>query len=519
MLTEAKQDRDARRVGILIVHGIGEQKRFEHLDDETRKIIFALREEASSIPGASVTVEVTSGGSAPFQAEENTWQVGPGATARITLTDFEPGKEVQLYTHEVWWADVNEPYSLAKQIRFWLWGLSVWRYPRKTGSNWAGSRYAAPPIPGDENRARFRARLHLFGVAMVFFVLGLSVGLISFLAKRLLDFQLPALLQTITNYVSGVKLYNQRRRFGKNLLPNDDNFLDNIGAPPRYAIRRRMLRGIADVACNDYDDWFVLAHSLGSVVAFNGLMEPAWNWPGYFDEEGWDRLRRHAPRFAGPHADGWLAPEGTTVPARPSWSATEVAYRSAVFARFRGMLTYGCPLEKFASIWPARVPISRVAAFSTDVTWVNAFDPLDPVSGVLVSFSRQPVGCCPLPVNIGYATSPILLYGHLEYLTGDPAAVDGAAASPDLVTAFARWVTGRRGPPGLPGNVIPSRQFKAADPRFRRRTLAARLSWCVVFVVLAGLCGAFFPVFVHAIWILLVKAADHFAAFFATHQG
>ena len=58
-----------------------------------------------------------------------------------------------------------------------------------------------------------------------------------------------------------------------------------------------MIRAIADVACNRYHRWYVLAHSQGTVVAFNGLMETAYAWPGYLDEDRWDRLKQ--ARMAG----------------------------------------------------------------------------------------------------------------------------------------------------------------------------------------------------------------------------
>ena len=53
-----------------------------------------------------------------------------------------------------------------------------------------------------------------------------------------------------------------------------------------------MVRTIADGARRRYDRWYILAHSLGAVVAHNGLMEPASSWPGYFDEVTWTLLKR-----------------------------------------------------------------------------------------------------------------------------------------------------------------------------------------------------------------------------------
>jgi hypothetical protein len=141
-----------------------------------------------------------------------------------------------------------------------------------------------------------------------------------------------------------------------------------------------MIRAIADVACNNYDRWYILAHSQGSVVAFNGLMETAYAWPGYLEKDRWDQLLPERPRGAGT-AD-LIPPQGRVMPRRPVWAADDdIAYRRRIFARFRGSLTYGSPLEKFAALWPALVPISREPVFSPWIPWLNIHDPTDPVSG------------------------------------------------------------------------------------------------------------------------------------------
>jgi hypothetical protein len=143
------------------------------------------------------------------------------------------------------------------------------------------------------------------------------------------------------------------------------------------------------------------------------------------------------------------------------------------------------------------------------VTWINAFDPLDPVSGELVNFSKQPTSFCPHPSNIGYATSSILLYGHLKYLTLSGASA--ADAPPDLVTAFNRWITGRAGPPGRVGNR-PSRQF-APDGKTRIwRYRAAVFSWYMLFVGLIFLGSFIVPTFVDIVSALLSKAWQHVGA-------
>lgn len=38
------------RVGVLLVHGIGEQRRFEHLEAEVRQIVSALEATQATLP-------------------------------------------------------------------------------------------------------------------------------------------------------------------------------------------------------------------------------------------------------------------------------------------------------------------------------------------------------------------------------------------------------------------------------------------------------------------------------------
>ena len=172
-------------------------------------------------------------------------------------------------------------------------------------------------------------------------LVGYSIGTLTFLANRLFNWQTPRLLRVLANYVSAVKLYTQRRRFGAGFLWHREEFLDSIGEPPRVSIRRRIIRAIADVAANKYDRWYILAHSQGSVIAFNGLIETAYAWPGYLDERRCKRLCRAA--FAGPAKDNSELPssDGSKIlPRRPSWAQkNEIVYRECLFGRFHGFLS------------------------------------------------------------------------------------------------------------------------------------------------------------------------------------
>ncbi len=494
-------------VGIVLVHGIGEQRRFEHLDNQLRALVRSLRANA---PGP-VSVEVVSSAGAAFGAEQESWASGPGSSVVVTVRHSRDGKalETRLHVHEVWWADVNEPYSLAKQIRFWLWGLAVWTHPGQRRTSLATADEVIPPNVDEAQPGCFRTwvRLRLFLTGCFFVLLGGSLGLLSFLASRLFQWQPPRLLRIVTNYVSGVKLYTQRRRLGPGIPGEPTELIDSIGQPPRVSVRRRMVRTLADVAClsaetegpkTRYDRWYVLAHSLGSVVAFNGLMDTGYAWPGYLDQARWKALvdagmtESRIPR---------PIPSGNVRPDRPAWlDPAQQVNRAKVFERFRGLLTYGSPLEKFATIWPALVPLSRRPAFPEAARWINVFDPLDPVSGQLRSFApppdANPAGApahLPEPRNLFAATHPLLLLGHIKYF-----------AHPEekgsLAAGIVNWLL-----TGSADALLRNPAFRPGKECLFLRTAAAWLTWFAFALVLALIASVLLP----WIWGMLAGWVEH----------
>jgi hypothetical protein len=229
---------------------------------------------------------------AAFHAEQDSWTAGPRASVDIVVRHCVHGmlRETRLLVHEVWWADVNEPYSLAKQFRFWLWG-SLYGCIRVSSRARCRLPIACPAASDRTNDITVGTCTALF--RRYLFCAGRLLNWNSHLPRQsAVNWQTPRLLRVLANYVSTVKLYTQRRRFGAGFLWHREEFLDSIGEPPRVSIRRRIIRAIADVAANKYDRWYILAHSQGSVIAFNGLMETAYGWPGYLDERRWKRLCR-----------------------------------------------------------------------------------------------------------------------------------------------------------------------------------------------------------------------------------
>ena len=208
-------------------------------------------------------------------------------------------------------------------------------------------------------------------------------------------------------------------------------------------------------------------------------------------------------------------PLGSTVPRRPVWVSTnDIAYRRRIFACFSGLLTYGSPLEKFAALWPALVPISREPGFTRNPLWINVFDPIDPISGRLLAFANQPVACCPHAQDFGYSSSWWLLLAHIKYLKQ-------AGVSPDTASAAVHWLltdnSGQFQAKNTGWRV--GRWFVVGSLQHRVRTALAWISWILAAISLALLAGVMLPLLLSAAGSVVTAVADGFAQFFKTLPG
>jgi hypothetical protein len=367
------QGKPVRRVGVIIVHGIGEQKRFEFLEGETRKIVDAIIANYGQ-RRRDVTPTLTTGAGDPYLGAQSSWVSGPQAPLHV-LVDLRD-RIIDIAFHEVWWADINETLTLGKQFRFWLWGLSLAGIASHDDPFLLGAIERMRP-PHNHGELSTRNRLLMGYVSILFGLSAFSIALINMILKRL-DFQPFPLTATVVNYLSAVKLYSQDSRAGGSPMDGPDE-------PPRAAIRRRMIRVMIDVARSGYDRWYILAHSLGTIVAWNGLMEIQQALPNYLDRKCWQDLEGTPLR--GTIKDAFDVDK--MMPNRPVWvKADEIINRDALFENFRGVLTYGSPLERFCALWSAMVPINKVEdPFRPGTEWINVYDPTDPVGTWVKDFN------------------------------------------------------------------------------------------------------------------------------------
>jgi len=102
-------NKPVEKVGVILVHGIGEQRRFEHLEAETRKVVDAIIANYGA-RRRDVTPTLTRGSGDAFLGDQSSWVSGAAAPLH-TLVELHD-KIVDIAFHEVWWADINETLRL-----------------------------------------------------------------------------------------------------------------------------------------------------------------------------------------------------------------------------------------------------------------------------------------------------------------------------------------------------------------------------------------------------------------------
>lgn len=415
-------------IGILLVHGVGEQRHYQHLSGEVRQIVQCLR-ELESVEDVSVTIRTSA--NAAYLAETVTVNAEDGAPVTV---QFRHADQPQTWEfREVWWADLDERSTLWSQVKFWFWGFAQWAVDsyntnKKKLDGFKQMELPSPPDGGHGFLDWLIIRTKLFLVGVVFCLVMLTLSFINFVLSRFLKGRIPG-PDVVSSFVGDVKLLLQEVREGGGTI-------SDLGLPPRVSIRRRMIKALVDMAMADYDRYYVAAHSLGTVIAFNGLMETELALPNYLDEATWDDCVR---KGLGGSKEGASAGK-RMMPRRPLWlEPDQVIFRDRLFARLEGFLTYGSPLDKFSALWGSIVGINKQPAFAPDFEWINVFDETDSVSGALDDFDnladpgQNGDRIHAEPKNFAFSAFAGLLISHLKYLSYKP-------NDPErLVNRLCRW--------------------------------------------------------------------------------
>ena len=401
---------ETTRVGILLVHGIGEQRKFENLEGIVRNIAAYLQSDSNIL---KVRIIVNSSDSSAYYASQETWLADDDDEPVIIEVKNQQGEVTQLAFREVWWADLDETISLKTQLTFWGWSLSLWAKKQYAQVNYGTSSQMRSPSNVNTQSPQIQVidRLRFFGVSLVVLLILPLLSFLSVILHKVLGFDLRP--DILVQYLGDVKLYQQEKRQGKGPLVD-------LGQPPRVSIRRRMIRGLVNMSLSNYDRWYVLSHSLGTIVAFNGLMETDAALPNYLNQNLWEQWQKFSPKKAQTPLTQDQA--HNMFPSRPAWlELDDIIDRSDLFKNLKGFMTYGSPLSKFAVVWPAIVPINQDnSVFSKDFEWINVYDPTDPVADQTKYFQFMTGDGKIQPQEIAYKGDSIHLVSHIKYFTYSP---------------------------------------------------------------------------------------------------
>lgn len=377
-----------RRVGVIVVHGVGEQRRFELLEAIASNLYRALRRDRSR---RGAYIELRRAGAAERGGTvDSSWRLPPAVVGWRAPDDTQ----MEVVLREVYWADLDLPDSWRGTFKLWGWALGIAgvRFYTDAGVGPARDHDMCEPAFPPKGWQRIKVRAQLFLASLVFLYLIISVFLLNWVFFRRLRF-FDRFRRVVNSYLGDVKLYQDWRL-------RDDERLEVIGRKSRVAIRARMIRALVETAAQTLvrdraerlDSYYVVSHSLGTVAAFNGLMETELALPNYLSREEWQALPRRLKGRAHSPAPA------RQMPARPPWlTPRDTIDRARLFERLEGFLTLGSPLDKFATLWPCIVRVNAQGLRASGrVPWANVADVQD-IVGAPIELLRS----CPPATGIG----------------------------------------------------------------------------------------------------------------------
>ncbi|MBI3897214.1 MAG: hypothetical protein HY308_02840 [Gammaproteobacteria bacterium] len=407
-----------KKLVVLVVHGVGEQRCFDQLETIAGNIFRAVKNN-----GREPIVQVHFADQVVRCAAEHSWCETP-VSIRWQLNDDSAADDksatsangcVEASFREVHWADLDVELNFVGWWKFVAWALSIMGvrfFPKK----WPGMR-SPRRLPGAR---QFSVRAKLFFLSFFFLMLLGTVGLLDIVLKR---FSVRIKLiehayKLFFDYLGDIKLY-------QDWFLRSDTRPEVIGKKSRVAIRQRMARALLRMASDVIDDdsidgFYIVAHSLGTVVAFNVLMDTELTLPCYLTEREWknlsDRLKKSEPQPPPPPRHEWPMRGPWLDPYKGGYAAID---RAVLFKKFRGFLTLGSPLDRFAAIWPAIVPINAQSV-PVPVPWINVYDVQDPIAGGDIKFfdcsaQKTDIGGLSKPVNIAWPDRFWFFRAHNSY--------------------------------------------------------------------------------------------------------
>jgi hypothetical protein len=232
------------RVGVLLVHGIGDQRRYQHLQNVVERLVRALVNRYGS---DNVAVEL------------------PGVNGDASAIIHSDGRETIIDFTEMWWRDLGQrPTLLLAKLGFWLWAISL---PGTKGyfTSPIGDRVNPESDQAQKEKLDLKARIGLALRTTCIFVLLSPAAMILRLAELIPGVRTVPFMHSVFTYLSSVQLYQERS-------VSQPGALTDFDQARRISIQRRMANLLINMSQQNYERWYIPAHSLGSVIALKSLM-------------------------------------------------------------------------------------------------------------------------------------------------------------------------------------------------------------------------------------------------------
>jgi hypothetical protein len=374
------------RIGLLVVHGIGDQSKYEFLQSVGQALV---KNSVILFGKQNVAVELL-----PGLDNKSDMSIVLKSDARNICVDIS----------EVWWRDLGEETSIPRVVGFWFWAASFFG---TRGRFFEPTHDMSPPQnwSAQHHRISIYNRFKLFIKITYFFIMLLPLRLILQLINIVPGIRRINLFRAVFSYMSSVQLYQQRRSIKGGTLVDFDQ-------SRRISIQRRMANSLVSMSEKKYDRWYILAHSLGSVIAYKGLMYPDDAFARFMSLTRW-----YHPNMGGKITTN-IIDDYPDRPKCPHWLQPNSGLDTEqIFKNLRGMITFGSPLETFANTWPAMVPVHNSPKLSNDFEWINLYDPIDIVASPLKSFEHEKRQL--RPQNVACRASWWITAAHTSYLSAN----------------------------------------------------------------------------------------------------
>jgi hypothetical protein len=265
IIAAAKPAKARPRIGILFVHGMGEQQRGDTLTQMGDAVSEWIRRAVQADPNVDFSIRHAVLRSGEHLASDD--EISLGATAHVTIRiadRLDPSRSQEWLLAESWWADVFRPATFGETA---IWTIAV------------GPSLITGQLVNMVRRLIFEDRSWTHGslVSLALLPLRLLVAvLLTFVAVVAATLLTPlAILLLVLSLVPVPFISDFAKRVAANLAGSFGDLLVLVRSPIRFAAMAERVRQDIDLVGRRCDDMFVVAHSQGSAVAWHAIRRVA----------------------------------------------------------------------------------------------------------------------------------------------------------------------------------------------------------------------------------------------------